>query len=137
MPIRTIGDLNRFEAMAQALGGSADRVSTGRRAEAELAQTQAKAASDAAFRFAEMGIKQQTADAATTSAAARTRGGVEVIPGMPGEPPLLVNKETGRAAKALVVPSFSEFDARMREDSRNADMTQAEMMEAYQEQFGQ
>lgn len=103
----------------------------------KLSDTQAKNALDAALRVAGLGIQQQTADAATATAAARARGQVEVIPGLPGEPPMLVNKATGRASNALVVPTFEEFSARMREDSRNSGLTDEQMIAAYQEQFGQ
>lgn len=102
-----------------------------------VAGERSKAAFDAALRVAGLDIQQQAADTARIAAEARSREQVEVIPGLPGEAPLLVGKQTGQARRATVVPSFEEFSARMAEDPRNAALTPEQMLAAYQELFGQ
>lgn len=119
---------------------AAKRAETARAADIEqqtLSTTQAKNALDAALRVAGLNIQQQGVDVARTAAEARSREQVEVIPGLPGEAPLLVGKQTGQARRATVVPSFEEFSARMAEDPRNAALTPEQMLAVYQEQFGQ
>lgn len=136
-PIQTQGDVARYQAIAGALNAAQATGAEQARFEATSAATQSKNALDAAFKAAGLGIQQQTADAATLSATARAKGQAEVIPGLPGEAPLLVNKTTGRAQRALVIPTFEEFDAKMREETKNTALTAEQMNAAYQELFGQ
>jgi hypothetical protein len=100
----------------------------------KLATEQGQAAFKNALEIAGLGIRQQTADAATAAAAARAVPRPVVQSDITG--PLIIDPVTGTARRPTVVPDFAEFDAKMREDSRNADLTPEQMKQAYQEQYG-
>lgn len=121
-------------AQGTALGARSYR----RKQEADaLAAAQSNNALNAALKIAGLGIQQQTADAATASAQARAATGNVVTSFDAAGNPVLINKATNRMTKPTVVPTYAEFDAKMREDARNADITPEEMAAAYKEQFGQ
>jgi len=103
----------------------------------KLAAEQGQTAFKNALEIAGLGVRQQTADAATLAAEARANQSQVVLGADLTGNPLLINKAAGTARKPTVIPDFTEFDARMREDSRNADLTPEEMLQAYQEQYGQ
>lgn len=136
-PIRTQGDLARYQAISGALAAIGGQESTAQLGAQKAAEASAQAAFDQAIGVAELGIKKQTADAATTTAASRGQSKPQIIQGLPGEAPLIVDPTTGRATRATMVPDFAEFDTKMREDKRNTALTPEEMRAIYTQQFGQ
>lgn len=136
-PIRTQGDVARYQAISGALAAIGGQEATTQLGAQKAASALAQAEFDNAMGAAELGIKKQTADAATTTAASRGQSKPQIIQGLPGEAPLIVDTATGRAKRATMVPDFAEFDAKMREDKRNATLTPAEMQAIYSQQFGQ
>jgi hypothetical protein len=103
----------------------------------KLAAEQGQTAFKNALEIAGLGVRQQTADAATLAAEARANQSQVVLGADLTGNPLLINKAAGTARKPTVIPDFAEFDARMREDSNNAGLTPEEMRQAYQELYGQ
>jgi hypothetical protein len=105
-------------------------------AQQKLGTEQSKLALDAALRVAGLGIQQQTANAATATAATKQRDQIVQSTDAAGNP-VLINKTTGRMTHPQDIPDFATFDAKMREDNRNAALTPEEMQAIYNRQFGQ
>lgn len=142
MPINTVGDLNRYNAIAGALGASAGRSQAGQ-AEMHRANTaayqadahRAQAAFDSAMKVADLRIKQQQAN--TSEREATGKGTVMAIDKLGN--PLIVNKQTGKAKQPEVTPTLEAFSALVQANPKNAEqnLTPQELQAAYLKKYYQ
>ena len=135
-PVRTQGDLARYNSISGALAAIGGQEATAARNASTDATARAQSAFDQAMKLSDLGIRQQTADAATATAAVKGRDQIVQSTDAAGNP-VLINKATSRLTRPTEVPDFATFDAKMREDKRNSSLTAEQMQAIYTQQFGQ